>query len=230
MNADHAHFVEWDAAYVLGALSQTDRRAFEAHLDSCADCRRAVGELGPTVGLLSRLPADLAVTVQDAPDPALKEGIAVLARERSARRRRRVRIWTAAAALLVVAAVAVPLTVSSLSRSEPAFALEDVSGAPLEASVRLTRVAWGTEIDIECRYTEALPADAPADGRPYALAVVGDDGSVTTVSTWRALPGSTAQLTAGTALDADAIRSVEIRTVTDGRVLMRYSLPATPAG
>ena len=36
---------EWDAAYVLGALSPRDRRAFEQHLATCAACREAVAEL-----------------------------------------------------------------------------------------------------------------------------------------------------------------------------------------
>lgn len=35
MNADHAQFAEWDAAYVLGALNSADRRLFEAHLEDC---------------------------------------------------------------------------------------------------------------------------------------------------------------------------------------------------
>ena len=32
MNPDHAHFAEWDAAYVVGALSSAERRQFEEHL------------------------------------------------------------------------------------------------------------------------------------------------------------------------------------------------------
>ena len=228
MNPDHAHFAEWDAAYVLGALSSADRRAFEAHLETCGDCRRAVGELGPTVGLLSRISVAQASAMDhgDGPDSAMRDGVVSLARARATRRRRRVWIVSAAAAaLIVVAAVAIPLTVSSVTRPAPSFALESTSGAPLEASVRLTSVAWGTRIELDCRYSDAVAGEIPAEGRPYALAVVGDDGAVTTVSTWRALPGAVARVSAGTALDAGAIRSVEIRTVTDGRVLMRYDLP-----
>jgi hypothetical protein len=44
------------------------------------------------------------------------------------------------------------------------------------------------------------------------------------VSTWRALPGKTARLSAGTALDVSEIAAVEIRSVESGRVLMRYDL------
>ena len=34
-------YAEWDAAYVLGALSPSDRRTYERHLAECAACRAA---------------------------------------------------------------------------------------------------------------------------------------------------------------------------------------------
>ncbi len=49
-----AHEYEmWDAAYVLGALSDADRREFEAHLAGCVSCRAAVAELSGVAPLLS---------------------------------------------------------------------------------------------------------------------------------------------------------------------------------
>ena len=39
MNPDHARFAEWDAAFVLGALSASERREYEAHLQDCDLCR-----------------------------------------------------------------------------------------------------------------------------------------------------------------------------------------------
>jgi hypothetical protein len=42
-------------AYVLDALAEDERLAFEAHLTGCADCQRAVAELAPVVGVLPRL-------------------------------------------------------------------------------------------------------------------------------------------------------------------------------
>ena len=50
MNPDHARFAEWDSAYVLGALSPSDRREFEEHLEICDLCARAVAELSPCPG------------------------------------------------------------------------------------------------------------------------------------------------------------------------------------
>lgn len=52
---DHEFFREWDAAYILGALTAEDRRAFEGHLETCEQCRAAVGELAPMPGLLARI-------------------------------------------------------------------------------------------------------------------------------------------------------------------------------
>ena len=51
---EHAAFAEWDAAYVLGALSPDDRHAYEDHLAGCERCRAAVAELAPLPGLLAR--------------------------------------------------------------------------------------------------------------------------------------------------------------------------------
>jgi carotenoid cleavage dioxygenase-like enzyme len=43
----------WDAAYVLGALSDADRGEFEAHMAGCESCREAVAELAGIVPLLA---------------------------------------------------------------------------------------------------------------------------------------------------------------------------------
>ncbi|MDT5229860.1 MAG: hypothetical protein QOI39_360 [Mycobacterium sp.] len=62
----------WDAAYVLGALSDADRLEFEAHLVGCISCREAVTELTAVSPLLSRLDYDQVI----APD-ASDESVAV---------------------------------------------------------------------------------------------------------------------------------------------------------
>ncbi len=52
--ADDIH--EWDAAYVLGSLSATDRALFEAHLEGCDACMRSLAELSGLPGVLRMLP------------------------------------------------------------------------------------------------------------------------------------------------------------------------------
>ena len=53
----HEHAM-WDAAYVLGALSDPDRREFEEHMAGCISCREAVNELTAVSPLLSLLDYD----------------------------------------------------------------------------------------------------------------------------------------------------------------------------
>jgi hypothetical protein len=231
MNHDHTRYADWDAAYVLGALSADDRRDFEVHLESCPECRRAVSELAPTVALLSRVSATEAESLLDEEDGDPAESAAraqLVSLDRARTRRRRRTWWIAAAAAVVIAvgAVGTPVTIAALNRPTAAFALQDVGDVSLAASVRLTSVAWGTKIDLDCRYPAGSWDDVPSGGWTYILAVVGADGETDSVSSWRAGPGSTSRLSAGTALDVAGIRSVEIRT-TSGAVLMRYDLAKT---
>lgn len=232
MNAEHPAYAEWDAAYVLGALSAAERREFEAHLDDCPECRAAVAELGPTVGLLSRLTAADVAELDAMPSgpagPAADGGANLVAAAARRRARRRGRwLVLAAAVVLVVAAIAVPVTIGANSRPTAAFALEDVAGIPLEASVRLTDVKWGTRLELDCRYPDVQVGEVPEGGWTYALAVVGADGTSSSVSTWRAGPGTSARLSAGTALSTSDIRAIEILSAS-GKVLMRYELGGAP--
>jgi hypothetical protein len=52
----HDQYADWDASYVLGALSVAERREYEEHLAGCAACRAAVAELAGMPGLLAQLP------------------------------------------------------------------------------------------------------------------------------------------------------------------------------
>lgn len=244
----HEELATWDAAYVLGALSTADRAVFEAHLAHCAACREAVARLAPIPGLLSRVPADRAEELLGAAEATAAgaaegtargaagasghdEGRAALidlARRRTRRTRRR-----RAVAALAAAAAAVALLVAGsaldLLRPDPGpapgpdttVALDQVGAAPVEASIGLTSVPWGTKLDLSCRYTAAPDGGYGGSGREYALVVIGADGAETTLSTWRAEPGATAHLSAGTALPATEIAALEIRASDSGAVLLR---------
>lgn len=231
MNTQHPQFADWDAAYVLGSLSPSDRRLFEEHLAACDDCRTSIAEAAPTLGLLSRVPSDRAQSMLEAPVIDVGPDASVRARmvERGthdARRRRRrwAAVLSAAAVLVVALVLATTATIAPSLRDSQAIALEPLTDIPLTASVELSQVAWGTRIEMVCGYPELEDDDAPEDGRPYSLVIEALDGTTTELSTWRALPGSTARLSAGTALDVDEIAAVEIRSLTSGRVLMRAEL------
>ena len=60
----------WDAAYVLGSLSDADRCEYEAHLDGCTSCRTAVAELTAISPLLSVLNYDDVVAPNGANESA----------------------------------------------------------------------------------------------------------------------------------------------------------------
>jgi len=68
MNDRAADIHEWDAAYVLGSLSATDRALFEAHLEGCDACMRSLAELSGLPGVLRMLPVEDALALMDEPD------------------------------------------------------------------------------------------------------------------------------------------------------------------
>jgi hypothetical protein len=228
MNPNHARFAEWDSAYVLGALSPAERREYEEHLETCELCRRSVGELTPIPGLLARLAPERASGLLEEPDAATEaprpELLDAIRREGRRRRIRRTRlriVTLAAAVVAVIAAILVPLAMLRSGADAQTVAFESVADVPVSATATLTPVAWGTQIELDCRYDDVAASDAPDDGWPYALYVVDRDGKRSEVSSWRANPGKTARLEAGTALDVDDIASLEIRSLGSGDVLLR---------
>jgi hypothetical protein len=231
MNAEHERFAEWDAAYVLGALSPADRALFEGHATGCALCRADLAELVPLPGLLARVPRTTAIDLLSSADDASADVPSTaghdVARSRiidlglaRARRARRTRWMLGAAASIVVIAgiLAVPAVLSLQTGPAETVALERVEDVPLSASVRLEDVAWGTRISLTCTYGPA--AYAPDDGWEYVLVVVSTSGVESRLSTWRAFPDATAQVAAGTALSLDDIAAIELRSAA-GDVLMR---------
>ncbi|HEV7146018.1 MAG TPA: zf-HC2 domain-containing protein [Pedococcus sp.] len=61
----HDSYTEWDAAYVLGALSPTERREFEDHLATCAPCRTAVADFAGMPALLAQLHAGEVLAIDE---------------------------------------------------------------------------------------------------------------------------------------------------------------------
>jgi anti-sigma factor RsiW len=106
---DHTRYADDCGAYLLGALNDLERQAFEAHLSVCPECRQEVDSLRPAVNALPR-----SVTPLAAP-PGLKRSLMeVVEREAAERRpepaRRSLRDR-------------LPALVPSFARARPAFAL-----------------------------------------------------------------------------------------------------------
>lgn len=230
-------FARYDGAYVLGALSQTERSEYQSHLRGCPECTRAVQELAGLPGLLARVSADelgSAAVDELVPDTLLP---ALVRQARSTQRRR---LWmtagTAAAGAVIVAAgslairgaldddlTAVPSSPGVTDTLQAGRAMVPVGSQSMSANLALTRVPWGTRLDLTCTYESAWTAHQEPDDSTYALFVRTRDGRVQQVATWRALPGKTMRLTSATATSLDAIASAEIRTA-DGKPVLKLGM------
>jgi hypothetical protein len=218
---DHESMADWDGAYVLGALSTADRRAYESHLESCERCRRAVADLAPLPGLLGRIDDATGMALLDpsaddeGPAPDLLDRVRAEDVVRRRRRRRTRAIVGLAAAAAILAAVVLPLTLVRPAPPSRTVALDAEAGVPLTASVTMIQRGWGTQLDVDCAYGHSGGSDWS-----YELAVVGKDGTESTVSSWTALAGKEITLTGATSIPYGSIRSIEIRSLPDGATVM----------
>ena len=231
MSCQYAHD---DAAYVLGALSPGERLEFEKHLATCEDCTRSVQELAGLPGLLGRVDARV---LEDPPadEPVPHTLLPALSREVVRRRRRRTIVAAGvAAAVVAVLGVGAPMVVNEIGDDggTPAAApntapsdvvtrpMAPVGDVPVEASLGLEQVKWGTRLLLTCTYEpESVAYDLPP-AVDYTLFVRTRGGATEQVGSWRSAGGTTMHLAAATAADRAEIASVEVRTA-DGRVVLR---------
>jgi hypothetical protein len=233
MNAGSDRYSEWDAAYVLGSLSASDRREFEQHLGECASCADAVAELAGLPGLLSKVPAASAVRLTEDTQFESHLPSTLLPRMvRSARRRRRRGLILTAAAAAVAAAVAAVLLITLVlpaggpldPHASTAISLAAVTPNPLKASVRLVSESWGTRVEMNCHYgTSGRPPYPTTPPRRYSMWVTDASGSSSEIATWSAGPGETAEPAGTTSVPFNQIATVDIRSVDSGKVLLQGS-------
>lgn len=235
-------FADWDAAYVLGSLPSDERREYERHLADCPSCAAALAELAGIPGLLAKVPADEAIL--ETPRPIPVPDTLWPRMLRSARRRRlRARAAVVGGALVVAAAVAViAVVLPQVLAPAPAgpvagataspgrtVALEQVTPSALRASIRLVSEGWGTRIDMDCSYglDEGAAPDYGGAEQPsydYAMYVTDARGRSIEVATWSARPGTAAEPSGTTSLAVDQIRTIDVRSASDGTVLLSTSL------
>jgi hypothetical protein len=216
----------WDAAYVLGSLSCSERREFEAHLRSCPQCAEAVGEFSGVPALLSQIDRTYVDTIDEhgtrtyAALPPLRDQL--LATVNSHRRRSRTVTWTlataAAAAIgIFVAIESNPMVPVPVTEQASAFAMTPTKPVSLSATVTLSPRAWGTRVDMNCTYADG------ADGK-LAMVAVGRDGSRVQLATWTAHTGIPASLGGSTSMSIGQIAAVQIVTADAGAVLLQRDL------
>jgi anti-sigma factor RsiW len=130
---DHTSYREEIGAYLLGALTDLERQAFEHHMDSCAQCREEVERLRPAADALPRSvepvepPASLKTSLMEVVEREAREvegeSAAPPARQRSRPLRERLRLPSLRPALAVgglalVLGVAVGFGVAQLGGDE----------------------------------------------------------------------------------------------------------------
>jgi Putative zinc-finger len=224
-------FTKDAAAYVLGSLSPTERLDFERQLSGCEECTRAVRELAGIPGLLGRVEPDVldpAPVERPVPDTLLP----TLSREvRNARRRRSAVVAGAAAAAV---AVLVPVSVSLVgddpvsrpdaapTSSEPAVEAEDmfpVGQVPVEASLTMEPVTWGTRLGLTCRYDRDSTGRNLPPEMHYTVVVRTRDGYTEEVGSWRSVSGKTMEIMTATSTPREDIYAVQVRA-PNGRVVL----------
>jgi anti-sigma factor RsiW len=99
---DHAHHHDDMGAYLLGALNDLERQAFERHLRGCSECQEELERLRPAV---EALPGSVE---QLAPPPGLKKRL--MAEVEPGRRAPNRRVLALAAAVVIALAVAFGVT------------------------------------------------------------------------------------------------------------------------
>lgn len=231
--ADADRYATWDAAYVLGSLSEGERREYEAHLKACERCAAAVAELSGIPALLSRVePADFddRDPAQAEPPPHLLTGLLdeVRARRRRSRWMVSAAVGLAAAVLALGVLIAVRPETFGLQSGTPPQAsaqqleMQKVSETPINATIALTGYGWGTRIDMACTYGDWGRRDAPPQN--LGMVVVGHDGSRNQVATWLGLSGATALPSATTPMQMNEIAAVQLVSAESGKVLLERSL------
>ena len=210
---------EWDAAYLLGALSAKDRRAYEEHLRTCDECSAEVTALAGVPGAMAALPDDRALATITTSPPNLLPGL--VRGVQKERRKQRIRVGALVTAVALVAAAIGAVVAIPLTREEPQgdyVVLAQTVASKLSADARLVPERWGTTIEISCRYDElATPSER---ARGYELYVTDASGKAQLIASWTAAPGTTVKPAATTKLRRNEIRALDIRSSESGRVLL----------
>lgn len=214
---------DWDGAYVVGALSPEDRRAYEQHLTDCPTCSQGVQDLAGLPGILGLLDREEALALRDQPDDgSLRDAAHVPDRVAGiAGRVRRHRRRTRLAAALVVVGVLLLGSIGGLSlvhatqpgtqQAVAARTLDPVGSSGLTAKLTATPVGWGTRLDWSCDYRGHAGAHGAYAPASYSLVVHTTTGATSTVATWTSDGGEAKGLVAATAIPVDTIRSIDIR-------------------
>jgi hypothetical protein len=210
---------EWDAAYVLGALSLEDRRTYENYLAANPARAAELTELAGMPGILNALSRDEAVALTDLagvpPAQDRSDNVASLAHAAAKRQQRSRRTWLASAvavaAALAITGGVVGATVFPRSQAPvQTVAMQAMQPTPrggLTAELAVTEKKWGTELNWACQYTK----DWSRNVGSYDIVVTTHDGVQSAVGSWKPAGDEATGLSAATSIPKSQIRTVDIR-------------------
>jgi anti-sigma factor RsiW len=227
MNKSTDPFSEYDAAYVMGALTEADRLAFEAHLVDCPECTQSVAELTGMPAMLDKVSLARLLEPEASPEPPPDLLLPrLIAATRKQRRRESIRLVASGAVAASVVAVAIAFGVSQTGPTPPpagpSVAMTAVRPAAVTATLQVTKVAWGSKVSVDCRWVTTPPGTDPNVRKIYRLvALPRGGGAPQVVAQWSVLPGEDAKVVGATDLPAAGIATIELQAVADNAVLLR---------
>jgi anti-sigma factor RsiW len=218
-------YLEWDGAYVLGALSPSERREYERHLAGCPSCQRAVSQLAGMPGLLAQVAAEDAAMLTGsggAGDEVSPPELMGVITTRIIRRRRRVLIAVgsiAAALVLVLGGLGVlvgrgivPIGPQSTYR----VAFTPVVQSGITANVDVTPGSSETGLQLECQYAQAQTGEYTSEVAIWVRQRSGDDVEV---FSWFAKPNKVMRPKATAGIATWRIDQIELRDARTGELL-----------
>jgi hypothetical protein len=218
-NAPDDDLAEWDAAYILGALSLEDRRTYEGYLAANPARAAELTEFAGMPGILNALSRDEAVALTELagapPSEDRPDNIASLAHAAAKRQQRSRRTWLAtavasAAALVITGGVVGAMVFPRSPAPVQTVAMQAMQPTPrggLTAELAVTEKKWGTELNWACQYTKDWSRNVDS----YDIVVTTHDGVQSAVGSWKPAGDEATGLSAATSIPTSQIRTVDIR-------------------
>lgn len=241
MRCDYAYD---SGAYVLGALSPSERAGYERHLADCPICREAVGDVAVLPGLLGRLdPAGLE-QIASAPSSESRMPDLLSAVAHARRKERATRRWRTAGSVLTAACLALfagfgagilrdgssagtqPPPIAQATTPAPVkprmVPMKSVVGdIPVTAEIGLTATKFGTEITMHCAYPMHSGESKTYTYRLYAW---DSEGEKEAIGSWAVSPGADVGFTGMTSFSPGELTRIAL-TKKDGTPLLEYKVP-----